>query len=343
MSTTTLPLVARRAGYDRPHRRRSRNGCLTCKRRKVRCNEQRPQCFHCQRLSLECEWKDGASQQQPSPPKDALAAEVSASGSNVAPAAAASALDVDCWPTPAADLFDFAHNPASSADPAEDFSLFQDIYLPDLCADATTPRPPLHGRTPLGPDPAASLGSPLTIAHSPRHSSLFANLESEDSLLLHAPPIFDPVENGPICASLRALLDSMASSSPMVRHAIAAFAAIQFFTTGEKIDYRRYYDKAAKELAERFPKPGGGVAASSSELRYVLTTIFFLTYINVRVLGSFPPPYGFSFFLALFLLFFSDLSFTFRLVAFVFTYLLTFWEVLDGAAGSSPRQSCQGA
>ena len=97
----------------------------------------------------------------------------------------------------------------------------------------------------------------------------------------------DPVENGPMCASLRALLDTMASSSPMVRHAIAAFAAVQFFTSGagEMIDYRIYYDKAASELSERVVP--GFVAAGSNELRYVLTTIFFLTYINVRPLRVF--------------------------------------------------------
>lgn len=252
----SLPLVARRAGYDRPHRRRSRNGCLTCKRRKVRCNEQRPHCFHCQRLRLECEWKDAAPR-LPSPPGDALGA--STPGSNVA----AAGMEAD-WPTPAADLFDFAQ----AADPMGDFSLFQDIFLPELC-DPAAPRPLQRADT--GPSPLA-----------PPRASLPPNPDAEDSLLQHAPPIPDPVENGPMCASLRALLDGMATASPMVRHAIAAFAAVQFFTSGEKVDYRVYYDKAARELAERVPGGGSG----GNELRYVLTTVFFLTYINVRLLSS---------------------------------------------------------
>jgi len=37
---------------------RSKNGCSTCKRRKVRCNEQQPRCNHCTRLDLDCEWHD---------------------------------------------------------------------------------------------------------------------------------------------------------------------------------------------------------------------------------------------------------------------------------------------
>ncbi|CAK7237949.1 hypothetical protein SEUCBS140593_010219 [Sporothrix eucalyptigena] len=32
---------------------RSRNGCLTCKRRKVRCNEQRTWCYHFQKLRFD--------------------------------------------------------------------------------------------------------------------------------------------------------------------------------------------------------------------------------------------------------------------------------------------------
>jgi hypothetical protein len=36
---------------------RSKEGCLTCKRRKVKCDEQRPRCSHCERLNLECKWQ----------------------------------------------------------------------------------------------------------------------------------------------------------------------------------------------------------------------------------------------------------------------------------------------
>ena len=255
-----LPLAPR----DRP-RRRSRNGCLTCKRRKVRCNEQRPRCFHCQRLGLNCMWKEGAPHRPSSPPKDAVAG-----GTTPGSSLAAAALDVD-WPAPAADFFDFAQ---AAADSVEDFSMFQDVYLSDLGGSSAAARS-LHERVPTDP---RLLDSPPT-ADSPR--SLLPDADVEDSLLHHAPPIFDPVENGPICASLRALLDSMVASSTMVRHAMAAFAAVQFFNTGEKVDYRIYYDKAARELSEQFSRSSGG-RVGSSELRYVLTTIFFLTYINVR-------------------------------------------------------------
>lgn len=39
-----------------PRPARSKNGCNACRRRKVRCNERRPRCGHCERLNLECTW-----------------------------------------------------------------------------------------------------------------------------------------------------------------------------------------------------------------------------------------------------------------------------------------------
>ena len=252
-----LQPIIRGAGYNRPHRRRSRNGCLTCKRRKVRCNEQKPQCYHCQRLNLECVWKDAGAPAQA--PNAALAEDPAP---DVADPGAG-------WPSPAADFFDFGQ-------PAADLSLFQDIYLPDF-SEPTAPRNTLHER---------ELSGGLDTPGSPTAGQPLADVDIEDSLLSHAPPILDPGENGPIRASLRALFDNMAAVSPMVRYSIAAFAAVQYYTTGEKVEYRRYYDKAADELSERFREPGGGVAVSGNELGYVLTTIFFLTYINVCVFES---------------------------------------------------------
>lgn len=267
-SQSPLP---RGAGQHRLHSRRSHNGCLTCKRRKVRCNEQRPQCYHCQRLNLECEWKH-AGPQRPSPPKRAGAGDPPES--NLAGLGAG-------WPSPLpVGLFDFAN---SGMDPIEDFSLLQDIYLPE-CGDLAAPDHIQHDRLVSMSPSQDALRSPHTTLLQTQHPpsrSLIANTEMEDSLLLHTPPILDPVENGPICASLRALFDSMAASSPMVRNAIAAFATIQSHTSRGKVDYLQYYDKAANELSERFLNPGGRMSVSSHELRYVLTAIFFLTYANV--------------------------------------------------------------
>ena len=39
---------------DQPHRRRSRNGCLNCRRRKIRCDEKAPSCSYCIARGLTC-------------------------------------------------------------------------------------------------------------------------------------------------------------------------------------------------------------------------------------------------------------------------------------------------
>lgn len=188
---TCLPLVTRGVDHRRLKYRRSRNGCLTCKRRKVRCNEQKPECFHCLRLSLECVWKDTIQRQSP---KD-IRTRFSES--------------TDDGPSPSGA--DFAQ---SVMDPPEDFSLFQDIYLPDFSDFGAVPArlPSTH----LGPS------SPHVPPQSPT-----GDVDVEDSIPLHVPPILDPVESGPKGASVRALFDSLAASSSMVRYSIAVFAVIQ--------------------------------------------------------------------------------------------------------------------
>lgn len=283
-------IVSPGASHRRHHCRRSRNGCLTCKRRKVRCDEQKPQCYHCRRLNLDCVWKDNGLQ-QPSPSRNTG----NPSESNVA---------VD-GPSPSADLFDFAQ---SMTDPTRDFSLFQDIYLADIC-DLNAPGHTLHERL-LSTDVDAPVSPP-----APPQSSI-VNVDAEDSLPLHVPPILDPVENGPKCASVRGLFDSMAGSSPMVHYSIAAFAAIQLCTPGGKVRHQQYYDKAANELLARFHKHEGSMAFNSDELGYVLTTIFFLTYTNVCLFDS--------------VRIYSLLS-------------LTLDGAFDWTAGFSPLESCEGA
>ncbi|GAA5938710.1 Zn(II)2Cys6 transcription factor [Sporobolomyces koalae] len=55
-STSRSPPLAGPA--VKPKKTRTRNGCLTCRARKKRCDEQRPACTGCSRLALECEWED---------------------------------------------------------------------------------------------------------------------------------------------------------------------------------------------------------------------------------------------------------------------------------------------
>ncbi|KAH8646850.1 fungal-specific transcription factor domain-containing protein [Xylariales sp. PMI_506] len=72
---------------------RSKEGCLTCRRRKVRCNEQRPRCSHCERLNLECRWRPLGSAAEHLKKKSAASA---------AAAAAAATASASASSTPAA-------------------------------------------------------------------------------------------------------------------------------------------------------------------------------------------------------------------------------------------------
>lgn len=53
-ATPAGPVSEQPPSVSRPAR--SKNGCNVCRRRKVRCNEKRPRCGHCERLNLECTW-----------------------------------------------------------------------------------------------------------------------------------------------------------------------------------------------------------------------------------------------------------------------------------------------
>lgn len=68
LTTTTL--------RKRPGQTKSRTGCYSCKRRKVKCNEQWPECDNCKRLKLDCVYpwakKMAASEQQAVQPSTPL-------------------------------------------------------------------------------------------------------------------------------------------------------------------------------------------------------------------------------------------------------------------------------
>ncbi|KAI1612750.1 fungal-specific transcription factor domain-containing protein [Exophiala viscosa] len=250
---------ATRAGDRRRlHYPRSRNGCLTCKRRKVRCDEQMPKCYHCRRLGLECEWKYHD-------PNTALLSEESGIG-----------LFVETNDEPpqggtrsgSAAIFDFSR---PVTDPVEDLSLFQDNWFTDF-----------NNLSPSGfsTQELGLVGIVLPSTQPPLQPRSAAGA-LEASLASQLSPILEPVENGPRSDSVQALLDRMADCSPMVRYAMTAFTAIQSDSASQKAkDYRQCYDKAANELSDRLHASTGPLTVDNDELRHVLATIFFLTYVD---------------------------------------------------------------
>lgn len=51
---TSIAALAKRRPMPRKGHRKSRNGCISCKRRKVKCDEAIPKCRGCVRLELDC-------------------------------------------------------------------------------------------------------------------------------------------------------------------------------------------------------------------------------------------------------------------------------------------------
>ncbi|CAK7203606.1 hypothetical protein SEUCBS139899_006343 [Sporothrix eucalyptigena] len=282
-------------------RRRSRNGCLTCKRRKVRCNEQRPRCCHCQRLRYDCVWSESATVTTTEPE----ATSSSSSTAVDAPRSERAAI------SPAS--FDFAQ---SIVDGTLDLSSFQDIYFPPVSInDFSAPVFPLSSmqgtiqqptqqqqqdwvmtlptQSPEGhhsdgthhESPEVRQDMPQNVPQNMSQDAPLAPVAPLD-LPVDLPPILDPIENGPKCASVKALFQRMATASPMFRAALGAFAAIQTSSSSStastitRLTYKRYYDQAAQALAEQLDRMETGSKARP-ELPHILATIFFLTYINL--------------------------------------------------------------
>lgn len=61
---------------------RSRTGCFTCRRRKKKCNEEKPICIGCKRNKLECHWPTENNNVLQSRPKPAAPASAAASSSS---------------------------------------------------------------------------------------------------------------------------------------------------------------------------------------------------------------------------------------------------------------------
>ncbi|KAF7792414.1 hypothetical protein EIP86_003451 [Pleurotus ostreatoroseus] len=60
----------------RPKYTRSKTGCLTCRAKKVKCDEAKPDCTRCQQGQRECKWPEGIpTRKKPAAKKDSAASE----------------------------------------------------------------------------------------------------------------------------------------------------------------------------------------------------------------------------------------------------------------------------
>ncbi|KAL7627543.1 hypothetical protein AAE478_001736 [Parahypoxylon ruwenzoriense] len=277
---------------------RSKNGCMTCRRRKVRCNEIRPICGHCSRLNLECRWRPSNSALSANGTANATPATTSRGRSDgndtsrVLPAAApptASSVqesfdDVfnyasfmwdgpELWKPPS-----WGHQDLSAADQAMPNS----IMTPSFSA---------HLSPPVGNTFEVSLASSNSDGYPTLEEGLVPlNIPSGDRALLDyfvqsvVPPIIAQVETQSKWASMRQTLMSMSRSSSMLRYAILTFSSLLLSRQGEALadTTQKHYTQTVTELA-RQDEAGQNTQHKDEDAcrAAVLATLFFLSYTDL--------------------------------------------------------------
>ncbi|KAI9375443.1 fungal-specific transcription factor domain-containing protein [Aspergillus egyptiacus] len=218
----------------RRERKWTRFGCLTCKRRRKRCDEAKPRCHSCIRLGLTCEgygsmWAaplgpDSWVIKQSDTPRDHR--------SNLSPTPSISSTDSSAAQiSPCSTLVLGVENsqtpPSIHSDEQEDLTSGQDRETSDRITVAS-------------PDPSrlishlSELDKYYLQYHMEKGSKLLANLETDDN-------------------PLRSLLIPRALSSPVLMNALCALSAIHFSNRSHhswcaENEAARYYIKTIRGL-----------------------------------------------------------------------------------------------
>ncbi|KAI4928659.1 hypothetical protein J4E85_005277 [Alternaria conjuncta] len=282
-----------------PRPARSKNGCNACRRRKVRCNEQRPRCGHCERLNLDCTWNRTPARSTTNPshsfntgqhqpffsgplPLEGYGFGFDLSGPlSLGTWDEAMLLSPSSWPT---DTGSFA-SVATHSDPVS-----QSIHQsrPTHRSSSQTLGVTSSASNEVHELPERRLHQPDPASTSPFSTEGASNGPNEDYLLhtflqMLMPPILTPVEIGPKWASTRAFFATLAAESPIVKSAIMAFAAMQMQRSGlgndmAKADWRPLYDTASRQVANCLAKTR---VVEDSDLRHMLAALFLLTYTDL--------------------------------------------------------------
>ncbi|KAH6665573.1 fungal-specific transcription factor domain-containing protein [Halenospora varia] len=290
------------------HRRapRSKSGCLTCRRRKVRCNEQKPRCSHCERLNLECSWRPSPTpsrpiRQAPAPETSQTEYELganigSSSTSDVALLQNSGQAVVD---GPFNDTFNYASfmwdqdlqamQPArwrdlgfpdmdvfANGDDLEDVaSLNSSTFVPNGNSSSSQPFFSSQRNSYENQDASVALGTSEEVAKE--------RLLEQYFIQTVVPPIIAQVETQIKWSSMRQVLISMSTKSRMVHYAILAFSELLMGRNSQTRapGYQKYYESAKTELRDRRSERTMNDKTFLVDLEYILATLFFLSYIDL--------------------------------------------------------------
>ncbi|KAH9432909.1 hypothetical protein MCOR02_007582 [Pyricularia oryzae] len=293
---------------------RSKNGCLTCRRRKVRCDENRPHCGHCQRLNLACQWRmssattDGAttsSDARPTPAAPRTHARrpreerISSPQNASTPCARRGMRGLGSQQAQ-------GHAPAtlqaSGVDQFFDYATFlwTDGGLlghTELELDSDWMTPDNQGNVDLDFSLVSSATRPSeSRAVRPTGQSLSPPAAPGDETALQGaegdllryfvnsvvPPLLE-VETQKKWNTMRHVLLSMATTSSMVRSAILAFASLLRCRreTPWMQTTQVHYQAASDELARAGENSDQDLVKYSKKRKDLLATLFFLCYIDI--------------------------------------------------------------
>ncbi|KAI1377795.1 fungal-specific transcription factor domain-containing protein [Hypoxylon crocopeplum] len=242
---------------------RSKNGCMTCRRRKVRCNEIRPICGHCSRLNLECRWR----------PSNSI---LSTNGAGDSPNTSRG--------RPDSNGNSRALLPPTQPATSSVQESFDDVfnYASFMWDGSEIWKPPSWGQQDLSVVDQTMPNAMMNIIPS--------NIPSGDRALLDyfvqsvVPPIIAQVETQSKWASMRQTLMSMSRSSSMLRYAILTFSSLLLARQGEALAdmTQKHYAQTAAELAKQ--DEGGPNVNQRDETpsrAAMLATLFFLSYTDL--------------------------------------------------------------
>lgn len=259
------------------------------RRRKVRCNEQKPRCSHCERLNLECTWHRPSTQRNVSSTAQFQSKQLQQSS---LVSTSSRSLDISEYSAIFNSTWDEAMLLSPSSWPNYSMAVPFDPEPFPQSIGATWPSLPLT-------NPTQDVGSPrnslISVEVGVQGASTGTQISSDDGassmeneylldsfLQIFMPPILVPVEVGPKLATTRAFFASMSSKSSMVKLAVMAFSALQLSRSQNAmyIDYQPFYDRASQEL-RRVLAAGTLADVRRQELEHLLAAIFLLTYADV--------------------------------------------------------------
>jgi len=291
---------------------RHRHGSSIVRRRKVRCNERRPRCAHCERLNLDCTWNRPTTSPNITGPISAsmtnsgtpvtqhhvfnpnlLALDGFNMGSNtffdfsgplgIGTWDEAMLLSPSSWPCNPSDLS--THGPQHQIDAISQPAYQQSLGHQSPGRGTRKRACSILERGTQQAEPAST--SPFSAEDAP------SGTINEDFLLntflqMLMPPILATTEIGPKWATTRAFFNAMAAESLVVRSAIMAFTAMQMQRSGMegdvmKTDWRPLYDSAARNLSSALAnkRKEEGKDDVKMPLKYFLASLFLLTYTDV--------------------------------------------------------------